>query len=892
MSESDEFIWTESTASDGRTRTAKDSNGQKRREEFYGLDGSRRIWTTSPDDKLTSYQEFSSRNLLVLERAYDANGTERSAIGYFESGVKHFESEYDDRGVMSKQTKWLPSGRLVSVVHYLNSYRHGLSIHYSEETGALISKEEYLNDHRHGYCEQYYTKPGAETIKSRGHYVAGQVEGHYQEFYPNGVLSESGFVENRKHEGERKRFYENGVLRQIIRYSGGEVHGDQEEFYQSGRLKRCLPMKNGKMHGIEKSFNENGQLTYQSTYFEGASQKDTSLFETPIDSNSPLELYHSNGKLMSRHTRRNGFREGPFEIFRASGTRRETGNYENDKLSGPNSFYDADGILIETVCYKSGLLDGPRTSYARSLGIETVISSIRNYETGVLQATREYHPSGRLAKSVEFREDGSGIERLYADDESLQRETEVRANYSRTTYSREGYDRAYGANGILWEAFYLSGQKVGTHRLYSPTGILSEVHDYSAGRLKEKSLCNDSGLVYRKLSYFDDGAVASDAYVPGVARPNGDAAPLDVGPLKKGSLVGTYEIIRSIGHGGMGDVFLALEKALDRRIALKLIRGEADAESRSRFESEGRALARIRHRNVVTVFSVGEHLGMPYMAMEYIEGWPLNTLLGQGLLGFNEQISLFRQMLEGMLAAHDVTVLHRDLKPANIIVSKSLEIKIIDFGISKILAADAGLTAPNMAMGTIRYMSPEVAQGRPASVPTDIYSLGIILFEMLTGETPFNGANQLETLELIKTSPVIFPDGISDILPESLKSLVIKMTAKRVEDRPSTLHEVLRELDLISFEHLPEEFKVPMRPELEIANLDEARSILKQKGHSSSELSLILNLASRIQQKMLADMDQTQPLGLVADFVISPEALDQATKRYVDAKKELANHTK
>jgi serine/threonine-protein kinase len=342
----------------------------------------------------------------------------------------------------------------------------------------------------------------------------------------------------------------------------------------------------------------------------------------------------------------------------------------------------------------------------------------------------------------------------------------------------------------------------------------------------------------------------------------------------------------------MGDVFLALEKSLDRRIALKLIRGEADAEARARFESEGRALARIHHRNVVIVYNVGEHQGMPYMAMEYVEGWPLNTLLGQGLLGFNEQISLFRQMVDGMLAAHDVTVLHRDLKPANIIVSKSLEIKIIDFGISKILAADAGLTAPNMAMGTIRYMSPEVAQGRPASIATDIYSLGIILFEMLSGETPFKGNNQLETLELIKSAPVVFPTGIAEILPDALKNLVLKMTSKSIEDRHSTLHEVLRDLDLISFDHLPDEFKISMRPELEIANLDEARSILKKKGHSSSELSLILNLASRIQQKMIADIDQTQPIGIVAEFVISAEALEQATKRYGEAKKELADHSK
>lgn len=888
MSESDAFNWTESTASDGRTRVARDSNGQKRREEFYASDGSRRIWISNANGKLSAFHEFSSDNLLILERSYDESGTERSAIGYFASGIKHFENEYDERGVMSKQSKWLPSGRLASVTHYLNSYRHGRCTLYSEKTGALIANEGYLDDQRHGYCEQYYTTAGAETIRTRAHYVSGQIEGRYEEFHPNGVLSELGFFEGRKYEGERKRFYESGVIKEIARYSDGELHGNLEEFYPSGRLRRCLPMRNGKMHGIEKSFNEFGQLTNQSVH--GAE-----TFDSPIDANSPLELFHSNGQLLSRHNRRNGLRHGSFEIFRATGVRRESGSYEGDTLSGPNSFYDVDGVLIETNCYKSGRLDGPSTFYVRTHDKESVSSSIcriSNFVDGVRQAIRDYAIDGRLTKSVEFSEDGSGVERTYGADESLQRETEVRANYSRSSYVRNGWDRAYGPNGTLWEAFYISDQKVGTHRFYSANGVLREMHEYSAGQLRSKSFCNGSGLVYRCLTYFEDGAISSDVYVPGVALPSNEVALADAGPLRKGSIVGSYEIIRSIGHGGMGDVFLAFEKGLDRRVALKLIRGEADAEARARFESEGRALARIHHRNVVTVFNVGEHQGMPYMAMEYIEGWPLNTLLGQGLLGFNEQISLFRQMVDGMIAAHDVTVLHRDLKPANIIVSKSLEIKIIDFGISKILAAEAGLTAPNMAMGTIRYMSPEVAQGRPASVPTDIYSLGIILFEMLTGETPFIGANQLETLELIKTAPVVFPKGISEILPDTLKLLVLKMTSKRIEDRHSTLHEVLRELGFISFDHLPEEFKTPMRPELEIANLDEARAILKNKGHSSSELSLILNLASRIQQKMIADIDQTRPLGVIAEFVISPEALEQATKRYSEAKREFAEHTK
>ncbi|CAN5551910.1 hypothetical protein BH10BDE1_BH10BDE1_33380 [soil metagenome] len=875
MSGVDELTWQESKGSDGLTRIARDKNGNKRREEFTHVDGSRRIWLSSAAGKLSSFQEFSAKNLLRLERIYDDSGTERIAVGYFENSAKHFENDYDDRGLMTKQSKWNPSGRLLSVVHYLNNYRHGLYTQYSEDTGALIANEEYRNDARHGYCEQYFTTAGAETIKTRGHYANGNIEGPYFEFFQNGVMRESGLVENGKYEGERRRYFESGVVSQIMRYSAGEPHGALEEFYETGVTKRRLGMKSGKMHGLEQNFNAGGQLTSQNAYFEGASTKDLTPFQNADSTNEPLVLFHSNGEVQSRHERRDGIKHGPYETFRADGIKRSSGTFDSGLLSGPQNSYDGTGSLTTTTCFRADVIDGPRTSYFSS----GEISKIENFQTGLLQSVRSYDSSGNIKSSVELDDAGAGLSRIYSPDGSLIRETEVWSNFSRDRQFRNGYDRVFGPSGLLWEGHFRSDLQEGLARTYSAAGVLKEIDEFANGRLTAKSICNDVGIAHRVLRFFDDGVIASDEIIN---------ESKDIDPLLRGSMIGPYEVIRSIGHGGMGDVVLAFEKALDRRVALKTIRGEADAESRARFESEGRALARIRHRNIVTVYSVFEHQGLPFLAMEYIEGWPLNTLLGQGLLGFNEQISLFRQMVEGMIAAHDANVLHRDLKPANLIVSKALDIKIIDFGISKILTDDTGLTLPNTALGTIRYMAPEVAMGLPASVATDIYSLGVILFEMLTGETPFNGQNQLETLELIKSAPVQFPEGISEILPDALKALVFKMTSKRIEERHSTLHEVLPDLAAISFEHLPAEFRIPMRPELGIANLNEARELLKKKGHNSSEFSLILNLASRIQQQMLADPDQTRPVGVVTDFVISPEALNRATLRYGEAKKELA----
>lgn len=867
---------------------------KKRREENTDKDGQRTIWTYSEAGKIESFKEFSPANLLVLERSYDVNGTESSCAGYNESGVRLFANEYDSRGQMTKQTKWNENGRLTAITHYLNSYRHGTVELFSDDTGALISKRNYLYDRRDGLCEDYYEDPGHETIKERAFFKSGQIEGLYTRFFKNGRVEETGMIEEGRSQGARTQFYETGIFRCIHRFSGGEMHGDLEDFYEDGKIQRRLPMVNGKPHGLEQNFNTHGQVTSQSAHINGESTGDLSKVQSATASNEPVELFHSNGQLQSRHALKNGIRNGSYEIFRSTGVKRESGVYQNDVRAGTISYFGEDGKLVETACYLEGRLDGPKTKFYPS----GEIASIETYSRMLFMGFRNYDEKGQLKESTELEENGIGIKRLYADSGEMIRETEVRSNYSRQRQINHGFDRIYelstqGSGGLTSESHYINGLQHGPSRYYGANGILSSVQNFDSGRLKTTSHCNARGDVYRVITYFEDGKIAQDRIVGEADLPGPTSAPADgAAALVKGTMIASYEVIRSIGHGGMGDVVLAYEKALDRKVAIKLIRGKTDSEARVRFDAEGRALARIKHQNIVSVFQVSEDRGLPFMVMEYVEGWPLNALLGQGLLGFNEQISLFRQMVDGMIAAHAMGVLHRDLKPANIIVSKTLGLKIIDFGISKILAEDAGLTKPNTVIGTVRYMAPEAALGQTASAQSDIYSLGIILFEMLTGDTPFRGANQLETIELIKTAPVVFPAGISEILPDPLKKLVICMTAKISKNRPENLQQVLRELDAVSFNHLPEEFKTPMRPELEIANLEEARRILKEKGHSASEFSLILNLASRIQQKMIADLDRTQPLNVVEDFVISPEALSQATQRYAIAKREYAANPK
>lgn len=816
-----------------------------------------------------------------------ANGANKRSIGTLATGVVVCENEYDDRDLLVKQTKWSPAGLLQEVTHYKDGLKHGLVTRYSSD-GHLLSKIHYENDQIHGLCERFYESQDRETIKERAFYKNGQREGEFTEFFKNGQIEESGTVLNGKYEGSRFRFFESGRLRDHIRYVGGQMHGDMEEFYENGVLKRRLPHRNGKRHGVESHFNDKGQMTSRSCWISGESSNDFTAFTTSedgVENGETVEFFDSSGKPRSRHTYKNGVLDGPYEVFFASGTVRESGLYLQRKQNGPvHYFNEENGKCIQTTCYKEGRRDGPHTVF------DTVgeIQRIENYIDGIFQSSRTYDSKGNLQGSIEFETDGRGIMRRYAPNGHLVRETEVRANASRNRAIFHGFDRIYSPSGLVSEAFYQSNLPDGPFRCFRDNGILERIEEFERGYRTKAALANAKGEIYRIITYTHDGLILSEEKIEGVAPGPNEPESADETSIKKGSKIDGYEIIRSIGHGGMGDVFLAEEKNLDRRVSIKMIRGEADAETLARFQSEARALARITHQNVVKVYVIGEHRGLPYMAMEFVEGWPLSALLGQGLLGFDEQMSLFRQIVSGMRAAHEATVLHRDLKPANVVVSKNFDVKIIDFGISKILVEDKGLTAPNTALGTIRYMSPEMAMGQPATIQTDIYSMGIILFEMLTGETPFRGANRLETLELIKTAPVVFPEGIATILPEALKALVIRMTSKQINDRHGSMAEVLKALEEISFDHLPAEFRAPMQKGLEIANLEEARKILKEKGHSSSELSLILNLACRIQQNMVADLDKTQPLHAVEDFVLSPEALDQATARYELAKKGLS----
>jgi len=218
-----------------------------------------------------------------------------------------------------------------------------------------------------------------------------------------------------------------------------------------------------------------------------------------------------------------------------------------------------------------------------------------------------------------------------------------------------------------------------------------------------------------------------------------------------------YDVERELGRGGMGVVYLARHRGLGRVCALKMMLAGAlaDAEDRQRFRTEAQTVAQLRHPNVVQIFEVGTHLGQPFMALEYLPGGSLDAKLAAGPLPPRDAAAMVRALAEAMRAVHAANVLHRDLKPANVLLTEAGEPKVTDFGLARRLD-DTGLTATGKVVGTLKYMSPEQAHGRRDLAPaSDVYSLGAILYECLTGRPPFQAATTMDTLmQVLFAEPV------------------------------------------------------------------------------------------------------------------------------------------
>lgn len=203
--------------------------------------------------------------------------------------------------------------------------------------------------------------------------------------------------------------------------------------------------------------------------------------------------------------------------------------------------------------------------------------------------------------------------------------------------------------------------------------------------------------------------------------------------------IGRYRIVRPLGHGGMGLLYLAADPKLDRQLAIKLIQGDGDAETRERFAREARAAARLRHPNIVTVFDVGEQDGRPFIAMEFIEGRTLAAIIRDGDVPLARRLELIDALCDGLGFAHRAGVVHRDIKPANLMLGADGVLKILDFGIAR-LAHSTALTQSGQISGTLNYMSPEQLAGRPIDHRSDIFAVGAVSYELLSGRPAFSGS--------------------------------------------------------------------------------------------------------------------------------------------------------
>jgi eukaryotic-like serine/threonine-protein kinase len=264
------------------------------------------------------------------------------------------------------------------------------------------------------------------------------------------------------------------------------------------------------------------------------------------------------------------------------------------------------------------------------------------------------------------------------------------------------------------------------------------------------------------------------------------------------SKLGRFELVSEIGRGAMGIVYKAKDPMLERTVAIKTINLTMDKDGaemyEKRFYQEARAAGGLNHPNIVTIYDIGRSESLCYMAMEYIEGAELRTLLLPGKpLPVQKALSIAAQVAEGLAYAHERGVVHRDIKPANIMVPETGPVKITDFGIARMRSSNVQ-TQTGMMMGSPKYMSPEQVIGKRADHRSDLFSLGVILYEMLTGAAPFTGESVNAVMYQIVNFVPPAPSAINPATPPALDTIVARMLAKAVDERAQSAAEIARGL--------------------------------------------------------------------------------------------------
>lgn len=266
----------------------------------------------------------------------------------------------------------------------------------------------------------------------------------------------------------------------------------------------------------------------------------------------------------------------------------------------------------------------------------------------------------------------------------------------------------------------------------------------------------------------------------------------------KAEKFGRYQIVEEIGRGGMGLVYKAYDPELDRDIALKLILAGEDSKPKdlARFLREAKATAKLRHPGIVAVYDMGQKENQPFFTMEYLEGVSLKECVRDSDLSLCQSVEILKQVAQAVAYAHQEGVIHRDLKPANIMIENS-QAKVMDFGLAKVEKASDKISQSGMVIGTLQYMPPEQAQGRSEKVDkrSDVYSLGAILYEMMTGVPPFGGSNWSQTLYQVLYEKPLPPTKLQKNVSGQLEKICLKALEKKQERRYQNVEELISDLD-------------------------------------------------------------------------------------------------
>ncbi len=297
--------------------------------------------------------------------------------------------------------------------------------------------------------------------------------------------------------------------------------------------------------------------------------------------------------------------------------------------------------------------------------------------------------------------------------------------------------------------------------------------------------------------------------------------------LKPGDKLGLFQVIRLLGVGGMGEVYLAKDLRLNRQVALKILppNSMADPNANKRFLREAQAAAALEHTHICTIHEIGEEQGLSFIVMQYFEGETLSERIKHTPLKPHEALRFALQVADALSEAHSHGIIHRDIKPANIIITPSNSAQVLDFGLAKKMLVDPSesesslktfLSQPGLIMGTVSYMSPEQVRGQDADARSDLWSVGVVLYEMLTGKTPFTGANSVE-----KLAAVLYHEPDLQEIPAEIVSILKKALQKSPEDRYQTAEEMIVELKRLKQEL---EFEEQLKMHVSIAPGDPALS--------------------------------------------------------------------